>query len=292
MCAFYPYYVVHDTALQETGMVTFGMALAVWLLLRAKTLNRKRDWFLAGLALGLVTLVRASVVPTVIAALVWTALWGAQGDVWERLQKSLIVLLAFSVTVTPWLIETYRLTGAPVLSSDTGRSLWIGNNSETFSYYPVESIDRSADEAMSKLTAGELAELEQLANDKIAFSNWFSRRARVFIQSNPRLVLQRAFRKLEAGFSWRLNPQREPLAQAAYALGYVPVIVLGLAGMILAGRKSEVILIGMLFLAFMGVTALFWAHTSHRSYLDVYLMVFAASVVIRVQTDHHRRAAS
>ena len=292
MNAFYPYYVMHDTALQETGMVTFGMALAVWLLLRAKTLNRKRDWFLAGLALGLVTLVRASVVPTVVAALVWTALWGAQGDVWERLQKSLIVLLAFSVTVTPWLIETYRLTGAPVLSSDTGRSLWIGNNSETFSYYPVESIDRSADEAMSKLTAGELAELEQLANDKIAFSNWFSRRARVFIQSNPRLVLQRAFRKLEAGFSWRLNPQREPLAQAAYALGYVPVIVLGLAGMILAGRKSEVILIGMLFLAFMGVTALFWAHTSHRSYLDVYLMVFAASVVIRVQTDHHRRAAS
>ena len=157
---------------------------------------------------------------------------------------------------------------------------------------PSKALIGTQDEAMSKLTAGEPAELEQLANDKIAFSNWFSRRARVFIQSNPRLVLQRAFRKLEAGFSWRLNPQREPLAQAAYALGYVPVIVLGLAGMILAGRKSEVILIGMLFLAFMGVTALFWAHTSHRSYLDVYLMVFAASVVIRVQTDHHRRAAS
>ena len=52
MSAFYPYYVMHDTALQETGMVTFGMALAVLLLLRAKTLNRKWDWFLAGLAFG------------------------------------------------------------------------------------------------------------------------------------------------------------------------------------------------------------------------------------------------
>jgi hypothetical protein len=27
------------------------------------------------------------------------------------------------------------------------------------------------------------------------------------------------------------------------------------------------------------VTAVFWAHTSHRSHLDVYLIIFAASVV-------------
>ena len=73
-----------------------------------------------GVGIRMVTLVRASVAPAVVAALVWTALWGAQGDVRERLQKSLIVLLAFSVTVTPWLIETYRLAGAPVLSSGTG----------------------------------------------------------------------------------------------------------------------------------------------------------------------------
>ena len=56
--AFYPYYVMHDTALQETGMITFCTALSVWLLLRASTLNRNRDWFLAGLVLGAITFVR------------------------------------------------------------------------------------------------------------------------------------------------------------------------------------------------------------------------------------------
>jgi hypothetical protein len=86
---------------------------------------------------------------------------------------------------------------------------------------------------------------------------------------------------VEAGFSPQLNPIREPLAQAAYALGYVPVAVLGIAGMVLARQKNGVILIGMLFIAFMCVTAVFWAHTSHRSYLDVYLIVFAASTVER-----------
>jgi len=35
----------------------------------------------------------------------------------------------------------------------------------------------------------------------------------------------------------------------------------------------------MLYLSFMVVTAVFWAHTSHRSYLDVYWIVFAAWVV-------------
>jgi len=89
-------------------------------------------------------------------------------------------------------------------------------------------------------------------------------------------------RKVEAAFSSRLNPWREPWAQAAYAAGYVPVAVLGMAGMILAARRPATPLIAMLFVAFIAVTAVFWAHTSHRVYLDVYLIVFAASVVERL----------
>jgi uncharacterized membrane protein len=63
--AIYPYYVMHDTALQETGMFAFGTALSVWLLLRSSTLNRNRDWFLAGFApsTASIALVRASAAP-------------------------------------------------------------------------------------------------------------------------------------------------------------------------------------------------------------------------------------
>jgi hypothetical protein len=90
------------------------------------------------------------------------------------------------------------------------------------------------------------------------------------------------FRKVEAAFSWRLSPFSEPLAQAAYSISYVPVAILGLVGMFLARGRREVILIAMLFMAFICVTVVFWAHTSHRSYLDVYLIVFAASAVKRL----------
>jgi 4-amino-4-deoxy-L-arabinose transferase-like glycosyltransferase len=274
--SFYPYYVMHDTALQETGMATFGTALSVWLVLRASRLEGTRSWFLAGLVLGATTLVRASVVPAIGVTLLWTAVWGGQGNIWKRLQWCLILLLAVSVLIGPWVIRNYFVTGVAVLTSETGYMLWRGNNPETFSRYPAESMDVSTDEAWKKLMQAHQAKFESLAHDEIARSNWFTHRALEFMRANPRLVLEGAFLKLEAAFSWRLNPHREFLAQAAYAIGYVPVAIFGIVGMFLARRRREVILIGMMFLAFMVVTAVFFAHTSHRTYLDVYWIVFAA----------------
>lgn len=286
IAAFYPYYVMHDTALQETGMVTFCTALAMWLLLRASKLNRNIDWFLAGVALGTIPLIRASVAPAVGVGLVWCAVWGASGNYLERLRKSLVLLLAVASVTGPWLMRTYHLTGAPVFSSQTGYALWMGNNARTFSHYPKKSIDLSRNEAWVNLLETDWADLQQLPNDEIVRSNSFAHRAVAYMRENPLLVLQGMFRKLDAAFSWRLNPSREPLAQAAYSIAYVPVAILGVVGMLLARGRREVILIVMLFIAFICVTAVFWAHTVHRSYLDVYLIVFAASAVERLWSPY------
>jgi hypothetical protein len=281
IAAVYPYYVVHDTALQETGMVTFCTALAIWLLLRASNLNRKTDWFLAGIALGVIPLIRPSMAPAVTVGLFWCTVWGASGNYAEKLRKSLILLVAIVAVTGPWLVRTYCLLGAPLLSSQTGSALWTGNNPETFSHYPAESIDRSREQAWQMLSDTDRADLERLANDEIGQSNWFAHRALVYMRANPLLILQGMFRKLDAAFSWNLNPFRDKLAQTVYAIGYVPVAVLGLTGMFLSFRWSEVILIEMLYISFICVTAVFWAHTSHRSYLDVYWIVFAASLMER-----------
>jgi hypothetical protein len=282
IAALYPYYVIHDTALQETGMVTFCTALSVSLLLRASKVNRNVDWFLAGMALGAIPLIRVSGAPTVGIALLWCAVWGASGNYLDRLRKSFVLLLAVAAVTGPWLIRNYAVTGAPMFNSQTGSALWTGNNPDTFSRYPAESIDRSRDQAWLKLSDTDRAVLQRLANDENARSGWFANRALVYMRENPWLVLQGMFRKLDAGFSWRLNPFREPLAHAAYTITYVPIAILGLIGMFQARRRHEVILIGMLFIAFICVTAVFWAHTSHRSHLDVYWIVFAASMVGRV----------
>lgn len=271
--AFYPYYVMHDTAIQESGMLTFCTALAVWLLLRAARVNRGVDWLGAGLALGSVALVRASPAPFIVLALIWVAWYCSR-------TKALIALLGVIVMVAPWLIRTWRVTGDPVFTSQTGSALWKGNNAKTFSHYPMESIDLSSAVALESLSARDNAELDRLPGE-IQQSDWFARRAVEYMRAHPVATLWGAGRKIAAGFSWTLNPAREPLAEAAYRAGWIPVSVLGCAGILLAWPRRETILIVLMFVSFIGVTAIFWAHTSHRSYLDLYLMVFGASVVER-----------
>jgi 4-amino-4-deoxy-L-arabinose transferase-like glycosyltransferase len=283
--AFYPYYLMHDTALQETGMVTFCTALAVWLLLRARKRNRYIDWFAAGVALGTVPLVRTSLSPVVAVGLFWCAIWGAPGAIFERVRKNSILALAVLLTLSPWLLYNYRVIDVPAIGPPSGSALWVGNNPDTFSHYPVGSIDRSRDEALRNMSAADRAEVAALSKNENATSNWYTHRALEFMRENPTLVLERGLRKIEAGFSWRLNPYREPLAQAAYFIGYVPIALLGILGMILARDRPGTILVTMLYLAFIVVTAIFWAHTSHRSYLDVYWIVFAASVVESIWAD-------
>jgi len=106
------------------------------------------------------------------------------------------------------------------------------------------------------------------------------------------MVLTGAVRKVAAGFSWVFNPRREPLVQVTYALSYVPISVFGVLGMVLTRRDWRMhSLIYLQFLAFIAVSAIFWAHTSHRAYLDVYLIVFAVFAAERLYETICRKPA-
>ncbi|MDO8876384.1 MAG: glycosyltransferase family 39 protein [Pseudolabrys sp.] len=286
--AFYPYYVMHDTALQDTAMVTFVMALSVWLLVRAAQEDRARDWLMAGIALGALVLVRAAMAPSVAAVLLWALVWGTRGPLVARLRTTLFLAAACMLTATPWLAYTHRATGAPVLTTDSGYLLWQGNNAGVFSYYPAESIDRSALAAIAGLPLEEQAELNRLSGDAAAISDRHRQRAIAFMRADPWRTVHYAARKLDAAFSWTFNPYRGALAQWVYAASYIPVALLGITGMVLARRRPETALIAMLYLAFIGVSAVFFAHTSHRSYLDIYWIVFAASVLVGVRASARR----
>ena len=53
LVSIYPYYVVHDTALQETSFLTFLMALSIFCFFKAIDDRRKIDFIYAGISLGL-----------------------------------------------------------------------------------------------------------------------------------------------------------------------------------------------------------------------------------------------
>ncbi len=76
LTAIYPFYVVHDTALQETGMQTFLAALSVYLLLRARKEQSRSLWLAAGMLLGLCVLTRGMMLPFALCALAWIGCLG------------------------------------------------------------------------------------------------------------------------------------------------------------------------------------------------------------------------
>ncbi len=280
--AVYPYYVIHDTALQETSLFTFLTALSVLLLLRALNRNSLSQWLFAGLALGTAVLTRPTLAPFALAAVIWLGSFGS-GSARRKIYRVCAVLLPLGLTVGSWLVRNYSVVGAPVLTSETGLYLWLGNNPITFTHYPSESIDRTEGPAFAALTPAEQRQSDALSANEMQESRWLEKKGLHYIRTYPLATMYAAARKIKAGFSWNFNPAREPLVQTVYLLSYAPMLLLGIAGILLTRHRwRELSLIYLLFLTFAGVTAIFWAHTSHRSYLDIYLIIFSAYVLLRL----------
>jgi 4-amino-4-deoxy-L-arabinose transferase-like glycosyltransferase len=181
LTALYPYYVVHDTALQETGMVTFAAALSVYMLLRARSSPSVVGWLGAGALLGLSVLVPTTMLPFTLFAVAWIALFG-DGLNGQRLLRATVVFLALLITVGTWMARNYFVVGGPVLTSEAGYQFWMAHNPATFSRYPDESIDRSRDVAFEALTPSE--------KDEIAY-----------VWEDPGMALKGIVRKVATGFS-------------------------------------------------------------------------------------------
>lgn len=89
MTALYPYYVIHDGAIQETGLATLLAALSVLVMLRASASQHIAQWFASGLSLGALLLTRASFLPAALLAVLWVAAAGASGSFRRRSLKTM-----------------------------------------------------------------------------------------------------------------------------------------------------------------------------------------------------------
>ena len=281
ICAIYPYYVLHDVTLQETGLFTFLAALATWLALIARRRGSIALAALAGLTLGAAILTRATLAPFALFAVVWLALPGAGWRPSRRgMALSLTCLAALSLTLSPWLLRAHELTGRWTLGTEFGAAVFAGNHRLTFSHFPRESIDLSRAEVFASLTPADRAELAPLADNGAAESDWYLARGLAWIAHDPGEALEGATRKLAAAFGPMPVPRKGLLGDAVHALSFFPILLLALA-MLWQRRRHwrEDALVHAHLVLFAGIAAVLWAQTSHRSYLDVYLIVFAGGML-------------
>lgn len=282
IAAVYPYWVVHDVALQETALFTLLAAAAVERLLAARETGSLAPAAASGLLFGLALLTRESVLPVIPIAALWlVATTVPSTPLGSRLGAAAALLGVAALAVAPWVARNTARLGRPVLTAGLGfgpgYQLWVGNNPQTLAAYPRQSIDVATASAFSALAPADRAALRALDSNRA--DPWFRAKAVAFIRESPARFLRAGVTKLVAGLGPLVTPRRGLLRDLLYSLSWVPLA--GAAAFALwSSRRSPFALLVVALFAVFGLTSfVLYAHTSHRVWLDVYVIALAAAAL-------------
>jgi hypothetical protein len=196
--------------------------------------------------------------------------------------------------LSPWLVRQHQVLGQWRFTSDMGRGLFVGNNPDTFAVYPVGSIDRSQAIALARAKPDAVRVFGAKANPRSpGYDDWLRARALAWVRAHPGQFVINAVRKNLAAFGLLPSPRHGLAENLAHALSYGPVLALALVGVWQERRRWRVhLLFYAQFVLFAAATGLLWGHTSHRTFLDVYLILFAALALAPWLSALRRRVAA
>jgi len=245
--------------------------------------RHERRWHLAlltGFILGLAILTRATLIPLAAFAIPWIVLSDQKNNFRRRVYSSFAMLAGLCLCLSPWLIRAKEVTGAYGFGTEFGRALYAGNHKLTFSHYPEGSIDKSTRLIFSSHSEEERAQLAQIGDDEIELNAWYRSKGIDMILADPLAFFTGTLRKLGATFGPLPSPRQSLPATLVYVASWSPIFLLGLVGLWRSRRNWRRDAIFYAHIAsFAAITTVLWGHTSHRSYLDIYFMIFAASTV-------------
>lgn len=266
--AFYPYSFYHDTQLQDTVLHTALSLAAVACLLPAFDGKKGFLCFLAGVFAGaaIVTRVSHSVAALFLLGLILFIFRRSWGLAWRC---AAAFGLGTLVLVGPWLVRNKLVVDRFTLTSETGYALACAHNPYTFQYYPYRgSIDKSWGVFSENLPDDKRQELARVENDEMAADAWFRRLALDYIQEHPWATLGQGFYKVAVNFAGVLSPLQGTAKNTVYTLSYWALMLLALGGLRHVCHTSFFKVLLVFVLAQATVSFVFWAHTSHRSWLD------------------------
>lgn len=270
--AIYPYFVWHDSVLQETALLTCVVLAAMY------ALTGERPGLGAGVLLASAVLTKATLALFAMLAVGWV-FW-RHG--WRR---GLLVALSLGLLVGGWMLRTWRVTGSPMLYSNTGFAWWTIHHPRAFEVFPQRSIDDVTLTQWGDLDDVDRRALDQLQDAHgIARSRWFWQKGWEFIASDPARALRQAVEKIWIAFSPVFSPAKGTAFEILYAVMYAPLSLLTPLGIWWTRQRwRDLLPLYLLLGAFAISCALFWGHTSHRMLVEPYLMLFASVVIVRIR---------
>ena len=161
-----PYAVVHDAAFQETVVLNVLVLLAVLLLSRAAASRSAKLAVGAGVVLSLAVLTTARIAPLAGLAVLWMAFGDGLRNT-GRYRLAIVVATPIVLLVGLWIGRNATVVGAPVLTTETGQSLWFAHNRSTMTIYPSRSIDEVREVEWPQLDPATRDHIEAAAGDPV-----------------------------------------------------------------------------------------------------------------------------
>jgi len=190
----------------------------------------------------------------------------------QRLGHSALILLLAGAVAAPWMIRNMQVIGAPVLNTNGGFNLYLGNNpAATGMFVSIKDTPRGESWEILRQT-GEVQASETLKNDAIAW-----------IKENPTRFISLALKK--AAYFWMppfhegkgKQSTAEKAVRLMWALQFLTLAAAAFGSLAIARLRNRQLLI--LWLAIVGYTAghmLFYVLFRYREPIMPMLGVIAA----------------
>lgn len=282
----YPYYVSNSLVVSDQSLTT---VLFLGILLAALEVSKTHKLIYAillGVLAGAEILTRGLSPFFIALFIVWLLLRSPQKM--RAVFAVLAIVGSTAAIVGIWTLHTTAVSGEPVVVAGLGQRVWQANNAYIDACgYPQVTIDRCVlgfdPNALNAFTAAELETMTSLSQKEL--DRHFLQKGLATVFSSPLETLRRAAVKLYAAWSPLYNPTFDvhmnrvsTLKEVIYTASYVFLVAFAALGVYRTRRTAAgaIILIAFLFMAFSAYSAILWAHSGHKLFLMVYIILFAA----------------
>lgn len=262
---------------KENLMVPLMLGL-MWCALRMVGSSSNKAPFIAGILLGAIALTGNAALSLVGA--VFFAVLLAHQSLAKKLVSAAIMVALAAVVVTPWLLRNAEMIGKPVLNTNGGFNLYLGNNPAATGWFvSISDTPRGASWNDLRLT-GEIKASETLKND-----------AFVWIKENPKQFISLALKK--AVFFWTppvheaATPMSfsEKIVRWVWAFQFIAITLIALAGVAYKDLRSRKTLV--LWLALLGYTAAHMLFYVIFRYREPVMPIFAVLAALSIGRFWH-----
>jgi len=179
----------------------------------------------------------------------------------RRAVLSMVIVIAAILIAAPWVIRNVKVLGAPVLNSNGGINLYLGNNPTADGWYmSIADTPRGSTWNPLRQQLGELGASQVLQVDAVAW-----------IKEHPHAFLKLAAKK--AIYFWTppfhkgegSGSTSETIARTIWAFEYIAIVLVALGGLALKTcRTRSMVFLWVALLCYTAVHMLFYVNFRYR----------------------------